>query len=68
MEVKVNGDMKTVVDGAVVAHLLESLGIAPAQTGVAVAINGELVSRADWAAVRLEAGDAVEVLRAMQGG
>jgi sulfur carrier protein len=36
--------------------------------GIAVALNGALVRRADWAATSLKAGDAVEIVRAMQGG
>jgi len=36
--------------------------------GVAVALNGVVVRRADWAATPLKAGDAVEIVRAMQGG
>ena len=36
--------------------------------GLAVALNGRLVRRADWAATPLQPGDAVEIVRAMQGG
>ena len=36
--------------------------------GLAVALNGAVVRRADWAATPLKAGDAVEIVRAMQGG
>jgi sulfur carrier protein len=36
--------------------------------GVAVALNGAVVRRADWAATPLKAGDVVEIVRAMQGG
>jgi sulfur carrier protein len=36
--------------------------------GIAVAVNGEVVRRADWPATRLAPGDEVEVLTAVQGG
>ncbi|NUP75688.1 MAG: sulfur carrier protein ThiS [Sinomonas sp.] len=36
--------------------------------GVAVALNSEVVPRARWAATPLAAGDAVELVTAMQGG
>lgn len=36
--------------------------------GVAVALNSEVVPRSRWAATPLTAGDAVELVTAMQGG
>jgi len=36
--------------------------------GVAVALNGAVVRRADWSATPLKGGDVVEIVRAMQGG
>ena len=39
-----------------------------AASGVAVALNGEVVRRADWACTPLSPGDQVEVLTAVQGG
>jgi sulfur carrier protein len=50
-----------------VAALLEQEEIAETR-GVAVAINGAVVPRADWARTPLNAGDAVEIVRARQGG
>ncbi len=35
---------------------------------VAVALNGEVVPRGDWARVTIGDGDAVEVVRAVGGG
>src|SRR5579862_4343108 len=45
-------------------------GAAPAADGrgIAVAVNGEVVRRADWPATALANGDQVEVLTAAQGG
>jgi len=39
-----------------------------AVTGVAAAVNGEVVRKASWASTRLAAGDEVEVVTAVQGG
>jgi len=36
--------------------------------GIAMALNGRVVRRADWAATALSEGDRVEIVRAMQGG
>lgn len=36
--------------------------------GIAVAVNGEVVRRADWASHRLVDGDVVDVVTAAQGG
>jgi len=36
--------------------------------GVAVALNGAVVRRADWSTTPLKCGDVVEIVRAMQGG
>jgi len=39
-----------------------------AETGVAAAVNGDVVRRAVWEATQLSDGDEVEVLTAVQGG
>jgi len=39
-----------------------------AASGIAAAVNGEVVRRASWPSTRLAAGDEVEVLVAVQGG
>jgi sulfur carrier protein len=36
--------------------------------GVAVALNGAVVRRAEWDTTLLKGGDVVEIVRAMQGG
>jgi sulfur carrier protein len=44
------------------------MDIDPAQPGIAVAINGSVIPRVAWAYTTLHPGDAVEVVRARQGG
>jgi sulfur carrier protein len=51
-----------------VAALLAARDIALDGRGVAVALNGAVVRRADWATTALNPGDTVEIVRAMQGG
>ena len=36
--------------------------------GVAIALNGRVVRRTDWAETSLSEGDRIEIVRAMQGG
>jgi sulfur carrier protein len=42
--------------------------ITSSATGIAVAVNGEVVRRASWPQVTLAPGDEIEVLTAVQGG
>jgi sulfur carrier protein len=64
--VLVNGDGRDLADGATVADAVAA--VTGQARGVAVAVNGEVVPRADWPRTRLRAGDRVEVLTASQGG
>jgi sulfur carrier protein len=42
--------------------------ITSSATGIAVAVNGEVVRRASWPQVTLAPGDEIEVFTAVQGG
>ena len=55
-------------DGATIVELLADLGVEERARGVAVAVNGEIVPRAHWPSHRVDTGDRVEALSAMQGG
>lgn len=66
MEVFINGKPRRLADGATVA---EAVRLVTAETsGVAAAVNDEVVSRASWNSTRVAEGDRVEVLTAVQGG
>lgn len=66
MNVRVNGEMKQLADNATVADLLRELGLPAA--GLAVAVNGEVVTRA-WHKNTVVPPEAeVEILTAVQGG
>ncbi|HZB31418.1 MAG TPA: sulfur carrier protein ThiS [Streptosporangiaceae bacterium] len=66
MQVIVNGEPREVPDGATVATIVESVTQAP--SGVAVALNGEIIRRSDWATTSTRDADRLEVLTAVQGG
>jgi len=68
MSVTVNGDPQELPDGATVASVIASLHNAPDGRGVAVAVEGEVVPRAQWPSTKLREGANIEVVVAVQGG
>ena len=66
MVVWINGEARELADGARVLDALGALGLP--RTGVAVAVDGEVVPKARWAGTALADGARVEVLTAVQGG
>jgi sulfur carrier protein len=64
--ITVNGEDAAVAPGTTVAALLDQLGTEP--RGVAVAVDGEVVTRRTWAERALVAGESVEILSIAQGG
>jgi sulfur carrier protein len=62
----INGERRVLADDATVPDALGVLGLP--RTGVAVAVDGEVVPKARWAATALRDGARVEVLTAVQGG
>ncbi|MBK3736555.1 sulfur carrier protein [Azospirillum brasilense] len=51
-----------------VAALLADRGIAAGTRGVAVALNGAVLPSRRWDETALSAGDALEIIRPVQGG
>ena len=68
MNVRLNGDPAELRAEATVADAVEASGLEAASRGVAVAVEGEVVPRREWAERRLSEGESVEVVRAVQGG
>ncbi|NUP03732.1 MAG: sulfur carrier protein ThiS [Nonomuraea sp.] len=66
MIVTINGTAHEVADGTTVAQAVRTL--TSATTGVAVALNDEVVTRSSWETTALGERDRVEVLTAVQGG
>ena len=65
--VTINGERRELDDGATIEVAVRAAG-APDGRGVAVALDGEVVPRGEWATTRVRDGQQVEVLRAVQGG
>jgi sulfur carrier protein len=68
VNVVVNGAPLQLPAGATVADAVGACGVAPAERGVAVALDREVVPRAAWPRTPLPPGGRVEVLRATAGG
>jgi sulfur carrier protein len=68
MNVTINGEPHRLQAGATVATVVEMLDVAPGARGVAVALDGEVVTRSQWSATELRDGCLVEVVAAIQGG
>ena len=66
MTVTVNGEPREVADGTTVEQLVGQLTNQP--TGVAAAVNGEVLPRRAWPGTPLADLDQVEVVTAVQGG
>jgi sulfur carrier protein len=64
--VHVNGAAREIPAGSALTDLVAL--VTSAQSGIAVAVNGEVVPRSSWPDTRLADGDRVEVVTAMQGG
>jgi sulfur carrier protein len=63
--IRVNGDTRE-FEPMTVAQLLVEMAIDP--RGIAVALNGEIVSRSQWNTAMIESGDSVEIVTAAAGG
>jgi sulfur carrier protein len=66
--VTINGEDRELPAGATVASVIASLPDMPDGRGVAVAVGGEVVPRAQWPKTELHEGAMVEVVVAVQGG
>ncbi|GAA1814498.1 sulfur carrier protein ThiS [Actinomadura chokoriensis] len=66
MKVTVNGEPRELPEGTSVAEVVAS--VTAARTGVAAALNDEVVRRSAWESTTLRDGDRIEVLTAVQGG
>ena len=67
MEVHVNNKLYAVQPGTTIAALLQFIQL-PAQKGIAVAVNNQVIPKASWENQPLLASDNVTIIRATQGG
>jgi len=63
----INGESRQVPQ-APLDGLLRHLGFGEVRRGLAVALNGQLVPRAQWGQQALADGDRLEIVRAVTGG
>lgn len=67
LSLTVNGESRTSL-ASTVAALLEEENVKLDAKGVAVALNGAVVRKAEWHATALCAGDSVEIVKPFSGG
>ena len=65
--IRINGENEPLA-APTIEMLLAEKAVDTGQRGIAVALNGAVVPRAAWRDTPLKAGDAVEIVRARQGG
>ncbi|HEX3609449.1 MAG TPA: sulfur carrier protein ThiS [Solirubrobacterales bacterium] len=67
MRIELNGEGHELAEGASLADAVRAAGAEDAR-GIAVALDGEVVPRAEWSSTAPAEGSKVEVLAAIQGG
>jgi sulfur carrier protein len=68
VNVTVNGEARRLPPGATVASVLLLLDVTPGARGVAVALDGEVVTRSRWPETELREGSLIEIVAAIGGG
>jgi sulfur carrier protein len=68
VNVTLNGEPVELDPGATAADAVRAAGMDGEARGVAIAVEGEVVPRAEWDRRGLHDGDSVEVVHAVQGG
>jgi len=66
MNVSINGEPREVGPGTTVEQLIRQ--VTDQETGIAAALNGEVLPRRRWPVTPLADRDQVEVVTAVQGG
>ena len=62
----VNGESRPLV-GVVLSAIVTECGFETFK-GVAIALNGQVIPRGDWSAIKAGAGDRVEIVHPLAGG
>jgi len=68
MIIRVNGQLRDVDPPMRLSEVLDLAEGAVAARGIAVALNGEVVPRSQYATIELTEGATVEIVTAVQGG
>jgi sulfur carrier protein len=64
--ISVNGEPRTVRDNGTVEQVVGE--ITALTSGIAVAVNGDVIRRGAWGTTVLRRGDQLEIVTAVQGG
>lgn len=67
MLIQVNGESKEIDSGSTIDKLMKDLSLSDVR-GVALALNGAIVSRTEWSHHVLNNNDIVIIIQATQGG
>ena len=68
MEIRVNEEPFEIEHTCDLAQVLKKWGVRQDERGIAVALNEQVIRRADWQNVNVVANDRIEIIRATQGG
>jgi sulfur carrier protein len=66
--IELNGQPFLAGPGRTLASLLEDLGVPHDGSGIAVAVDAEVIPRGEWAHFIVRDGAKLELVRAVQGG
>ena len=68
MKIRVNGEETEVRLNLNVHDLLIALELDPVQSGIAVAVDREVIPKTEWSGTPLRENSDVEIIRPVQGG
>ena len=68
MKIHVNGEDRNVCGNLSITVLLIELDIDPKQSGIAVALDREVIPKSAWKTTEVLEDSHVEIIRAVQGG
>lgn len=66
MQIMLNGQAHQAPDAASLAEVVRA--VSDRETGIAVALNSDVVPRSAWPATAVAEGDRIDVVTAVQGG
>ncbi len=68
MQIRINGEDKEVQPNLNIKELIKQLNMDLLKSGIAVAVDREVIPKSKWETFILEDGSVVEIIRAVQGG
>lgn len=68
MLIQFNGKSMTLLKPELLSDLLQRYGIDACTSGIAVAVNEEIIIRMRWSELTIRDNDNIEIIHAVQGG